>query len=157
MVMASRKLRHYFTAHDISVPTALPLKDIFTNTEATGRIGKWDVELALFGPNFVARNAINSQALADFVADWTLEHPGQTELPPEPLWVVSTDGAWGAAGAGAGAVVQSPSGSKLLYSARLTFPCTNNTVEYEALLLGLRKARALEAQRVNVLKSSPTK
>ena len=38
-------------------------------------------------------------------------------------------------------------GAKLKYAARLEFsdpdPCTNNTMEYEALLLGLRKMKVV--------------
>jgi hypothetical protein len=45
VLMASRKLRHYFQAYHIIVPSSRPLKDIMRNREATGRIGKWAVEL----------------------------------------------------------------------------------------------------------------
>jgi hypothetical protein len=45
VLMASRKLRHYFQAYHIIVPSSQPLKDIMRNREATGRIGKWVVEL----------------------------------------------------------------------------------------------------------------
>lgn len=38
------------------------------------------------------------------------------------------------------------------HAARLDFPTTNNASEYEALLLGLRKAKALGAKRV-IIKS----
>jgi hypothetical protein len=37
--MASRKLRHYFQAYHIIVPSSQPLKDIMRNREAIGRIG----------------------------------------------------------------------------------------------------------------------
>ncbi|KAM0860252.1 hypothetical protein ACQ4PT_046658 [Festuca glaucescens] len=70
------------------------------------------------------------------------------EKTSEPVWIVYCDGAWGASGAGAGAVISSPSGAKLRYAARLDFRTTSNVAEYEAVLLGLRKARALGARRV---------
>jgi hypothetical protein len=41
VLMASRKLWHYFQAYHIIVPSSHPLKDIMRNREATGRIGKW--------------------------------------------------------------------------------------------------------------------
>ena len=34
------------------------------------------------------------------------------------------------------------------YAARLEFQCTNNIAEYEAVLLGLKKARAIGIQRL---------
>jgi hypothetical protein len=40
VLMASRKLPHYFQAYHIIVPSSQPLKDIMRNREATGRIGK---------------------------------------------------------------------------------------------------------------------
>jgi hypothetical protein len=41
VLMASRKLRHYFQAYHIIVPSSQPLKDIIRNREATGRVRKW--------------------------------------------------------------------------------------------------------------------
>jgi hypothetical protein len=46
VVMAKRKFRHYFQSHNISVPTAFPLRDMFENKDSTGRMGKWATELA---------------------------------------------------------------------------------------------------------------
>jgi ribonuclease HI len=68
--MASRKLRHYFKAYHIIVPSSQPLKDIMRNIEAIGRVGKWATELDEFTIDFVHRSSIQSQALADFIADW---------------------------------------------------------------------------------------
>jgi hypothetical protein len=70
VLMASRKLRHYFKAYHIIVPSSQPLKDIMRNIEAIGRVGKWATELDEFTIDFVHRSSIQSQALADFIADW---------------------------------------------------------------------------------------
>jgi hypothetical protein len=40
VLMAYKKLRHYFQAYHIIVPSSQPLKNIMRNREATGRIGK---------------------------------------------------------------------------------------------------------------------
>jgi hypothetical protein len=69
--MASRKLRHYFQAYHIIVPSSQPLKDIIRNREATGRVEKWAAEHNEFTIDYVHRSSIQSQALADFIADWT--------------------------------------------------------------------------------------
>ena len=42
--MASRKLKHYFQEHPITVVSSAPLAEIIRNTEATGRIAKWAIE-----------------------------------------------------------------------------------------------------------------
>jgi ribonuclease HI len=65
---------------------------------------------------------------------------------------VFSDGPWGTFSAGAVAFLISPSKIKTCYAARLEFNCTNNIAEYEALLLGLRKLRAMGIRRA-VLKS----
>jgi len=72
--------------------------------------------------------------------------PGSKEFT-EPTWMVFTDGAWGHSGASVAAVIISPEGRKIKYSARLEFDSTNNSAEYEAVLLGLRKIRSLGAKK----------
>jgi ribonuclease HI len=61
---------------------------------------------------------------------------------------VFCDGSWGTFGAGAAAVLVAPSKVKTCYVAKLDFNCTNNIAEYEALLLGLQKLRAMGIRRV---------
>ena len=41
VLIASRKLKHYFLAHQIVVPLSYPLQEIFANKEQIGRISKW--------------------------------------------------------------------------------------------------------------------
>jgi ribonuclease HI len=90
--------------------------------------------------------------MAYFIAECT-EPSSYTEGPaPESLWLIYCDGAWGNTRIGAAAILISPSGIKLRYAARLKFTietdkCTNNIAEYEAILLGLRKLRAIRIQR----------
>lgn len=40
IMMTSRKLKHNFTAHPITIPTLYSLRDVFENREAIGRIDK---------------------------------------------------------------------------------------------------------------------
>jgi ribonuclease HI len=66
-------------------------------------------------------------------------------------WQVYFDGAWGASGARAPAILILPSGTKLRYTAFLQFTaeigkCSNNIAEYKAVLLGLRKLRGMGVQ-----------
>jgi hypothetical protein len=71
ILMASRKLRHYFQAYHIIVPSSQPLKDIMRNREAIARVRKWAAKLNEFTIDYVHRSSIQSQALADFIDDWT--------------------------------------------------------------------------------------
>ena len=145
--MASRKLRHYFQAYHIIVPSSQPLKDIMRNKEATGRIGKWDVELNEFTIDYVHRSSIQSQALADFIADWTPGAQDEETTKDVEAWMVFCDGSWGTFGARAAAVLVAPSKVRTCYVIKLDFSYTNNIAEYEALLLGLRKLKAMRIRR----------
>ena len=71
LLITSRKLRHYFESHKITVVIDFPLGDILHNIDAIGRISKWAVELGALNIDFTPRKAIKFQALADFVAEWT--------------------------------------------------------------------------------------
>jgi hypothetical protein len=137
VLMASRKLRHYFQAYHIIVPSSQPLKDVMRNREAIRRIGKWAAELNEFSIDYVHKSSIQSQALADFIADWTPGAQGEETTKDTEVWTVFCDGSWGTFGAGAAVVLVAPSKVKTCYAARLDFSYTNNIAEYEALLLGL--------------------
>lgn len=148
VLMASRKLRHYFQAYHIIVPSSQPLKDIMRNREATGRIGKWAAEHNEFSIAYVQRSSIQSQALADFIADWTLGAQEEEVTKDAKAWTIFCDGSWGTFSAGAADVLVVPSKVRTCYAARLDFSYTNNIVEYEGLLLGLRKQKVMGIRRV---------
>ena len=70
VLMATRKLLHYFTDHEVAVITSYPLGDIIRNRDAMGRISKWALELMGHDIRYIPHTAIRSQALMDFVAEW---------------------------------------------------------------------------------------
>jgi hypothetical protein len=70
-LIISRKLRHYFDEHKITVVTDFSLGDILHNRDATRRISKWVVELGGLKIEFTLHKAIKLQALTDFIAEWT--------------------------------------------------------------------------------------
>jgi hypothetical protein len=103
-------------------------------------------ELNEFSIDYVHRSSIQSQALADFIADWT---PGaQEEVTKDAkAWTIFCDGSWGTFGAGAVAILVVPSKVRTCYATTPDFSCTNYIAEYEALLLGLRKLKAMGIRR----------
>jgi hypothetical protein len=90
------------------------LGDILHNRDATGRISKWVIELRALNIDFTLRKAIKSQALADFVAEWTEIQ----QLMPDAFldhWKMYFDGSLKLGGAGAGVLFISPEGKQLKY------------------------------------------
>ena len=85
---------------------------------------------------YIPRTAIKSQALLDFVAEWT-----EVQLPTldvtHEYWTMYLDGSVMAPSSGAGVVLISPDGSRLRYAICLHFLASNNTTEYETLINGL--------------------
>jgi hypothetical protein len=111
VVMASRKLRHYFEAFKVWVTTDRGLSELFRNPETSVRIAKWAAKLSEYHITFEPRIAIKSQVLADFIIDWT-GPARQQEEPSEKVWTIHCDGAWCHTGAGAAAIITSPTGVK---------------------------------------------
>jgi hypothetical protein len=118
IVMATKKLQHYFTEHEVSIVTSFPLGEVVRNRDAVGWISKWAVELMGYDVKFVPRAAIKSQALTDFVAEWTEVQAATPEISHE-YWTLYFDGLVMVPGAGAGVVLVSLAGGKFLYAVRL--------------------------------------
>ncbi|KAK1645735.1 hypothetical protein QYE76_063540 [Lolium multiflorum] len=68
--MAATKLKHYFEEHPMKVVSEAPISDIMCNKDASGRIAKWAIQISPYVPVYERRDAIKSQALADFLVDW---------------------------------------------------------------------------------------
>ncbi len=69
----------------------------------------------------------------------------QNTGPPDlfSTWHMNFDGSKRTEGAGAGVILVSPQGDKIKYILRMTFPnASNNEAEYEALLHGMKMAKA---------------
>jgi hypothetical protein len=120
VLMVSRKLRHYFQAYHIIVSSSQPPKDIMINREAIGRIGKCAAELNEFTIDYVHRSSIQSQALADFIANWTPGAQGEEATKDAEAWTVFYGGSWGTFGAGAAAILVAPSKVRTCYAVSWT-------------------------------------
>jgi len=94
---------------------------------------KQDLQLLIPNPSEVAEPALNQ----------------------EILWFLEFDGLVNKLGAGAGVWIHNKQNSHAEGQAyRLNFRCTNNMAEYEALLLGLKLIKSLQATKVSILGDS---
>ena len=110
LVTATRKLRQYFQAHTIEVPTEYPMKQVLHKPETSGKLMKWAIELNEFDIRYRPKTPINGQVLADFVMEFASAEPARdaqaaTDLSTSKL---SVDGASNVQGSGTGLILTSP-------------------------------------------------
>jgi len=153
ILITSRKLKHYFDGHQVLVTTSFLLGDILHNKDTNGRIVKWAMELCPFSLDFQSRTTVKSQAVVDFIAEWT-----DLNAPPSPdvfdHWSMFFNGSLNINGAGARILFISPNKDKLCYVLRILFPTSNNVAEYEACLHGIRLVVELGVKRLYVYDNS---
>ena len=165
LVFAVKKLRHYLLSHQVElISKADPLKFLLKQPALSGRLGKWALLFMEFNITYVPQKAMKGQGMADFLTAHPIseDSPLNTDLIDEEtlqgrevqeasikFWKLYFDGASRTSSpsdgsstlkAGIGIVLVSPEGSILHTSCALEEPCTNNEVEYEALIVGLEIA-----------------
>lgn len=133
VLLTPRKIRHNFDDHKVIVITGFLIGDILHNKEAIGRIAKWSCELRAHDIEFWPRTAIKTQALVDFVSEWTEHQVPDSPDVTEP-WRMYFEGSLKIQGAGAGILFIAPAGEQLKYALQLLFLASNNAAEYEALV-----------------------
>ena len=105
----------------------------------SGRIGKWVYALVEYDLACEPLKSMRCQIVADFI----IEHRINDEYDFEVSYITCTpqklyfNGSVYDDGRGIDAVLISPNGAVFEFSNRLEENCTNNQVEYEALLFGL--------------------
>ncbi|CAL8993565.1 unnamed protein product [Prunus brigantina] len=167
LVTSARRLRPHFQAHQITVLTNQPLRQVLQKPETSGRLVKWAIELGEFDIQFSPRPTEKGQAVADFISELTppalaepfipeptapvSENLGTDRFDPSiPVWKLHVDGSANQQGCGAGLVLTTPDGNKLEYALRFSFRTSNNEAEYEALLAGLRLAKSMSAIQISI-------
>ena len=158
LLHAAKKLPHYFQSSTVTVLSDLPLKMLLQRSDFTGRITRWRVYLGSLGVEYKPRTAIKGQVLAEFLAEFqcdpsnpTLFVPTETQLDLDAKkWKLFVDGASNSKGSGAGIVLISQEGLVLEQAVRLKFSASNNETEYEAMLIGLRTAKKLGANHLQI-------
>ena len=107
---------------------------------------QWVVELSQFDIEYRPRTVIKAQALADFIAEFTLLDFYQDA----EYWTVCSNGSSVIGLGGVGIIMTSPEKDVLKYGVQLQFPATDNKVEDEAVLTSLRIVRALGIKNFRV-------
>ena len=147
LIVSSRKLHPYFQANPILVMMDQPIKKAMNKLEAARQMVQWAIELSQFDIVYRPRTAIKAQVLANFIAEFTLlEDENAQDM--STLWTIHTDGLLVQKMGGVDVIITTLEADALKYGVQLQFPTTNNEAEYEAILTGLRVAKALGAKSV---------
>ena len=156
LVTAARKLRPYFQAHTIEVPTEYPMKQVLHKPETSGRLMKWAIELSEFDIRYKPKIEIKGQVLANFIMEFISAEPTENFQTPTdlPIRKLSVDGATNAQESGAGLILTSPKGIDIEYALRFGFQASNNKAEYEAVIADLNLAHSLEIDLLEVCSDS---
>ncbi|KAI5339386.1 hypothetical protein L3X38_018658 [Prunus dulcis] len=129
-------------------------------SQGPSKRGGSSFELSQYDLLYWSKTTIKTQALEDFVAEFTplaeeenlvskkkeSSRADKTfaELEqPKDIWQLRVDGASNQKSAGAGVVIITPDGTMLAQAITLGFHVSNNKTEYEALLVGLRLTNKL--------------
>ncbi|XP_074373440.1 uncharacterized protein LOC141713764 [Apium graveolens] len=121
-------------------------------------MAKWAILLSTYDIVYDIRTAIKSQALADFVVDFSRSQMTATEEEFQRVvsradvnpWTLHIDGASNLNGTGLGLVLKLPQGNIIAYSICCGFKTTNNEAEYEAIILGLTTAKDMKVTHIDV-------
>ena len=149
--MTARKLRPYFQAHTIVLLTNHPLRKAMNKSDATKRLIQWSIELSEFDINYRPWTTIKAQALADFIVEFTTKDDESKEDDKQvSRWTAHTDGSSTKNAGGIGIILKSSEGDIIKQVVRLQYTTTNNEAEYEALLTGLKMAKILGANVLDI-------
>ena len=164
LVWATRKLKHYVLAHKVLLIARIdPLKYLMETPVQDGKIAKWVLLLSEYDIKYVTQKFVKGRANADHLAHCLLEAAEeiQGDFPDKDImeidvesWKMYFDGVTNQNGSGNGVLLISPKGTHILFSGRLNFPATNNAIEYEACIMGLRAALSLGVKELEVYGNS---
>lgn len=145
----------YFYSHYCS--SKAPVRQSLYKSDVAGRIIRLAIKLSEYDIEYTTRKRIKANTLLDFVVECTDSVPTTPLVPPESsipydCWKIHVDGS--AAKANRGADNHLSRRLQVILRLKYTFPISNNEFEYEAVLAGLRVARTLHIQKLQIFTDS---
>lgn len=83
LVKATKRLKPYFQAHPVEIPTSFPLLQTLHKPSIVDRLRKWAIELSEFIIKFLPATTIEAQIVADILANQT---PSSAETRTHEEW-----------------------------------------------------------------------
>jgi ribonuclease HI len=121
-----------------------------------GRLGKWAYGLVEYDLVYESLKSIKGQIVADLIVEHRvdIEHNLDVDLVLLTPWKLYFDGPVCSDGQGIGIVFISPNGSYFEMAGRLEYFCTNNQIEYKALLFSLEILESMDVKHVETFGDS---
>ena len=127
------------------------IKHMLSMPILNGRMGKWILALSEFDLRYESGKIVRGQVIADFV---TQHHKPIVDYVEPVPWTLFFDGTSCKQGGGIGIVIISPRGASFVFAFPTEPMITNNQVEYEAILKGLRLLHEVKAEPIEVFGDS---
>ena len=136
-----------------------PLKYLMEKQIQDGKMVKWVLLLLKFDIKYVTQKSVKGGAIADQLAHCSPKKAKeiQGDFPDEDImgielesWKMYFNGVTNQNGSGIGVLLISPKGIHIPFSGKLNFPATNNAIEYEACIMGLRAILGLRVKELEV-------
>jgi ribonuclease HI len=154
LYFACSKFCHYILSNRCTVACQYDvLRNMMQRLILSERIGKWVYSLVEYDLSYEPLKAMRGQVVANFIIDHSVD-TDDTCVIAVCLWRLFFDGSLCARGCGIGCLVVSPKGASPGLSIHLEYSCTNNQVEYEALVAGLEYLVSMGASHVEVFRDS---
>ena len=165
LVWATRRRRHYVIEYSILLVSRLdPLRYLFDRPVLTGRLMRWLVLLTGFDIQYMTQKSVKGSIVVDHLASSPVfdNRPIDDDFLDEQFvsmisitgWKLYFDGAVNQSGFGIGILLISPQGDHIPRLVRLVFSdhhrLTNNIVEYEACIRGLKTALDLVIKQLEI-------
>nr|XP_023894267.1 uncharacterized protein LOC112006205 [Quercus suber] len=142
LVWATHKLKHYMLAFKVLLIARMdPLKYLMENLVQDRKTAKLGRAIA----NHLAH--YSPKETKEIQGDFPDEDIIGTELK---TWNMYFDRATNQNGSSIRVLLISPKGTHIPFSGRLNFPATNNAIEYEACIMGLRATLGLGVRELKV-------
>lgn len=136
------------------------IKCLFENLVVNGRLSRWIIMLSEFNLKFIPKKSVKGRVIFDFLAKQPIEEHTEKiyDFPDEGImtiedakrWGMYFDGVTNQKGYGVRVILVSPKGAHTPILVKLEFEITNNIIEYESCIIGLKAAIQLGVIYINV-------
>jgi hypothetical protein len=155
LYFACTRFRHYLLSSTCTVVCQTDVvKYMLQKPILSGRVGKWAYALIEYDLIYESLCSMKGQVIADFITDHRVDVEHKISCLNIRPWQLFFDGSVCKEGQGIGYVLVSLNGLWHETSIRIEYCCTNNQIEYEALLFGLMHLDGMGIKDIDVFRDS---